>query len=123
MTSKALTDDDRTAIAKEFRGLVNMPPSALRKWLDSEDSKSVGMTESGEKVTAPGNGEAVGHHMGERILALRAKKAGDWNDDDYHAMNKVIGYVHRHSKQRPGGDVSDTRWRKSLMNWGHDPLK
>ncbi|MER5294490.1 DNA-binding protein, partial [Streptomyces pharetrae] len=24
--------------------------------------------------------------------------------------------------QRPSGDVRDTRWRHSLMNWGHDPL-
>jgi hypothetical protein len=38
-------------------------------------------------------------------------------------MRKVIGYVHRHMAQRPHGDVADTRWRKSLMNWGHDPLK
>jgi hypothetical protein len=29
----------------------------------------------------------------------------------------------RHSAQRPSGDVKDTRWRYSLKNWGHDPLK
>ncbi len=23
---------------------------------------------------------------------------------------------------RPDGDVTGTRWRYSLMNWGHDPL-
>ena len=38
-------------------------------------------------------------------------------------MRKVVGYVHRHMTQRPKGDVTDTNWRKSLMNWGHDPLK
>jgi hypothetical protein len=38
-------------------------------------------------------------------------------------MQKVAGYVARHLKQRPKGDVSETRWRYSLMNWGHDPLK
>ncbi len=38
-------------------------------------------------------------------------------------MRKVIGYVHRHLKQRPEGDIEDSRWRKSLMNWGHDPLR
>ena len=37
-------------------------------------------------------------------------------------MRKVNGYVARHRKQRPSGDVSDTPWRYSLMNWGHDPL-
>ena len=38
-------------------------------------------------------------------------------------MRKVVGYVHRHMAQRPGGDVAETDWRYSLMNWGHDPLK
>jgi hypothetical protein len=37
-------------------------------------------------------------------------------------MHKVVGYVHRHLAQRPSGDVTDTAWRYSLMNWGHDPL-
>ena len=45
------------------------------------------------------------------------------NDDDLAHMRKVVGYVHRHSAQRPKGDVEDTHWRYSLMNWGHDPLK
>jgi len=35
----------------------------------------------------------------------------------------VHGYVARHSEQRPDGDVTDTKWRWSLMNWGNDPLK
>jgi hypothetical protein len=35
----------------------------------------------------------------------------------------VVGYIHRHLAQRPSGDVSQTPWRHSLMNWGHDPLK
>ena len=38
-------------------------------------------------------------------------------------MKKVVGDVHRHSAQRPDGDVTETKWRYSLMNWGNDPLK
>ena len=39
-------------------------------------------------------------------------------------MRKVIGYVHRHTAQKPSHDaIEDSRWRHSLMNWGHDPLK
>lgn len=45
------------------------------------------------------------------------------DDDDYAHMRKVVGYVNRHLAKRPSGDVADTRWRYSLMNWGHDPLK
>lgn len=42
---------------------------------------------------------------------------------DHAHMRKVVGYVHRHLAQRPSGDVTGTRWRHSLLNWGHDPLK
>ena len=115
--------DDHRETARAFHDAVNMTPSELRHWLESEGSQSVGMTPEGEKVTSPDGPEAVGHEMGRRILELKATKAADLSEDDYAAMRKVVGYVHRHSKQRPGGDISDTRWRKSLMNWGHDPLK
>lgn len=117
-----LDDKERRSIAHEFKIVVNMGPAALRAWLKTSDSQSVGMTHDGKKVTHPGKHEAVGHEMGHRILSLHDKKSADLDDDDYHAMQKVVGYVHRHMKQRPEGDVTDTRWRKSLMNWGHDPL-
>jgi hypothetical protein len=38
-------------------------------------------------------------------------------------MAKVTGYVRRHLAQRPEGDIEETPWRYSLMNWGHDPAK
>ena len=38
-------------------------------------------------------------------------------------MRKVVGYVHRHLAQRPRGDVTGTRWRYSLLNWGNEPLR
>jgi hypothetical protein len=113
------TDED---IAAEFIRVVNMSPAKLRKWLESEESHSVGMTKGGGKVTEPGQGEAVGHRMGERILEIKEKKKADLDAQDRADMRKVVGYVHRHMAQRPDGDVSDTRWRYSLMNWGHDPL-
>ena len=36
-------------------------------------------------------------------------------------LKKVVGYTHRHLAQRPNGDITETKWRYSLMNWGHDP--
>ena len=123
MAEAPLSDEEKAGTAREFKHVVNMTPAALKKWLGSAASRSVGMTPEGEKVTHDGEGHSVGHAMGERILALKAKPAAELDEDDYHAMRKIVGYVHRHSKQRPQGDVTDTRWRKSLMNWGHDPLK
>ncbi len=113
--------DDRETL-QEFKRVANMTPAKLRHWLDSAESRSVGMVPGGGRVTGPAQGESVGHHMGERILTLKAAKAADLTPDDYADMRKVIGYVHRHGAQRPAGDVTDTRWRHSLMNWGHDPL-
>ena len=123
MTEAEFDADEKRDIAGEFKAAVNMTDAKLRAWLETADSQSVGMTPEGEKVTDPDAHEAVGHAMGRRILEIRAKKAADLDGDDYAAMRKVTGYVHRHMKQRPDGDVTDTRWRKSLMNWGHDPLK
>jgi hypothetical protein len=50
---------------------------------------------------------------------LTAAELEKWLDTD--ESKKVVGYVHRHLPQRPAGDVRDTTWRHSLMNWGHDP--
>jgi len=51
-----------------------------------------------------------------------SKTKADLTEADFAHMRKVIGYVHLHLAQRPSGDVSETPWRYSLMNWGHDPL-
>jgi hypothetical protein len=114
--------DDREETLAEFQRVVNMPVPRLREWLASDESMSVGMAPGGEHITSAQQHESVGHHMGQRILAIKAIKRSDLTDDDVADMRKVIGYVHRHLAQRPQGDVSDTRWRKSLMNWGHDPV-
>lgn len=97
-----------------FDEAVNMTPQQLRKWLGTEQSRSVGQSTDG--------GEATGHAMGRRILELKDTTKADYDDDDVAAMKKVAGYVARHSAQRPDGDVTGTPWQYSLMNWGHDPL-
>ncbi|MEV4289901.1 DUF3140 domain-containing protein [Nonomuraea bangladeshensis] len=108
--------DDRREIAAEFDRAVNMTVKELEHWLTTEESRSVGQKEDGA-------GESTGHESGRRIVALLRRRRSEWGDDDYAHMRKVIGYVHRHLAQRPSGDVRETRWRYSLMNWGHDPLK
>ena len=108
--------DDRRQVRDEFSEAVNMTPTQLREWLASEESRSVGDT--------GGDGESTGHAMGRRILELQDTRVADLTDDDYRAMRKVTGYVHRHREQ--GGpskqEVATSKWRYSLMNWGHDPL-
>ena len=110
-------DLDRAAIGRDFSEAVNMTPAELERWLATDDSKSVGWTHEGE-------GEAVGHQSGRHIVAIKRTKKAELTDDDYRHMRKVVGYVHRHMAQGgPEEDKEHSRWRYSLMNWGHDPLK
>ena len=115
MATAKIDDDAKREVRTEFGDAVNMTAAQLRTWLDSDESRSVG--------DSSGGGESTGHEMGRHIVELRDKKVADLDDEDYARMRKVVGYVHRHLAQRPKGDVTDTRWRYSLMNWGHDPLE
>jgi hypothetical protein len=103
-------------IWQDWRDAVNMTPRELERWLDTEESRSVGDT--------GGQGESTGHKEGRRIVELLGTKKGDLGDDDVQQMRRVVGYVHRHLAQGgPKDDVEHSKWRYSLMNWGHDPLK
>lgn len=90
---------------EDWKGVVNMTAREMDKWLATDKSKAMG-DESGEHIT--------------RIL--RSPKA-DLTDDDVDHMRRVVENVQRLLGQRPFGDVRETRWRYSLMNRGHDPLK
>jgi hypothetical protein len=68
-------------------------------------------------------GESIGHASGRRIVKLLRTDEADFDDADIAHMRRVISFVARHAAQRPRGDVRETRWRYSLMNWGHDPLR
>ena len=116
MGTTKLDDDAKREVRTEFGEAVNMTPAQLRKWLEADEARSVGDSGGSDQ-------ESTGHEMGRHIVDLRDKKSADLDDEDYARMRKVVGYVHRHLAQRPKGDVTETKWRYSLMNWGHDPLK
>ncbi|AGM07783.1 DUF3140 domain-containing protein [Amycolatopsis keratiniphila] len=99
----------------EFGEAVNMTAGELEKWLKTDESREAGQHKDG--------GESVGHESGRRIVTILRTKKAELSEEDERHMRKVVGYVHRHLAQRPSGDVTDTTWRYSLMNWGHDPCK
>jgi SpoVK/Ycf46/Vps4 family AAA+-type ATPase len=101
-------------VRRGFEEAVNMAPAELEKWLGTEESMSVG--------EADGGGESKGHESGRRIVEILRTEKGDLSAADFEHMRRVVAYVHRHAAQRPDGDISETPWRYSLMNWGHDPL-
>lgn len=105
---------DKKSTIAEFRQVVNMTPKELESWLDTQESQEVGQK--------AGDSESIGHKSGQRIVQL-LQKNDDYTEDELSHMKKVISYVHRHTAQKPSGDTEHTRWRYSLKNWGHDPLK
>lgn len=111
-----MSDDDRPHTWEDFQDAVNMTAAEIEKWLDTDESKSVGQKPSG-------GGESTGHHSGRRIVDILQSKKADLSDDDYAHMRKVVGYVRRHRAQGPSKDIEHSDWRYSLMNWGHDPTK
>ena len=111
-----LAADDLPAIRTAFREAANMTQAELRRWLGKDESRQVGWVRAGET-------ESVGYRSGCRILEIRGKRQAELDDDDYAHMRRVIGYVRRHLAQGgPAEGVETSRWRYSLMNWGHDPL-
>jgi len=107
-------DDALDEVWPDWQRDVNMTATELSHWLETDESKSSGQSDGGE---------SIGHRSGRRIVTLLGKKKADLTPDDVDWMRKVVGYVARHSAQRPDGDVTETTWRYSLMNWGHDPKK
>ncbi len=112
-----MATDDPDTIRREFGEAVNMTAAELTDWLETEESRSVGQKSGGSE-------ESTGHESGRRIVELLRRKKDDLSDHDLAHMRKVHGYVQRHLAQEPAKeDVATSRWRYSLMNWGHDPLK
>ena len=106
---------DKARIAENFARAVNMDADEIEAWLATPESRRVGFTRSGAS-------ESVGHASGHRIVAILRADTFALSDEDYAHMRKVVGYVARHRAQEPANMVT-SRWRYSLMNWGHDPLK
>lgn len=109
--------DDHETVWRKFKEAVNMAPAEIEQWLETPESKKVGFK--------PDGGESVGHASGRRIIGILRKKKADLDGADYAHMRKVVGFVARHRGQGPYEEyrIPVSRWRYSLMNWGHDPLK
>ena len=110
-----LSDAEKKEVRNEFDEVVNMTASAIKKWLETDESKEVGQKKDGDD-------ESTGHQSGRKIIDILDKKQADLTDADYAHMRKVVSYVRRHSAQKPD-KVEGSNWLYSLKNWGHDPQK
>jgi SpoVK/Ycf46/Vps4 family AAA+-type ATPase len=106
------------SVREEFAQAVNMTPKQLEDWLETDESKAVGQKDGGS--------ESTGHESGRRIVEILRTRKDDLTEDDEAHMRKVVGYVARHTAQRPDksdDELAHARWTASLKNWGHDPLR
>ena len=106
---------EQQEILDEFNEAVNMSASEIKQWLKTEESHSVGQKDK--------KGKIKGRKSGKKIVKILQKDKSDYQKKDFKHMKKVISYVHRHLAQKPSGDIEETPWRYSLMNWGNDPMK
>jgi hypothetical protein len=106
-----------TKLAQEFGALVNMTADDLERWLRTPASRSVGWKGRTGELR-----ESIGHASGRRIVKILRTPAAQLDADDLAHMRKTIAFIKRHLAQRPDNIVT-SRWRYSLMNWGHDPLR
>ncbi len=58
-----MEEDKKEEIYEEFYDNVNMTPSELEKWLETDKSRSVGQDS--------GDGESIGHKSGHKIIAIK----------------------------------------------------
>jgi hypothetical protein len=108
---------DHAQAERAFSEAVNMTASELSRWLRTTESRNVGWKGRAGKMH-----ESVGHASGRWIVDILGKTRRELSSDDYAQMRRVVGFIRRHLAQRPANAVT-SRWRYSLMNWGHDPWK
>ena len=106
---------EQKEVLDEFQSAVNMEASEIKQWLKTEESHSVGQKNK--------KGKIKGRQSGKKIVKILQKDPSDYKKKDFKHMKKVVSYVHRHLAQKPSGDIENTPWRYSLMNWGNDPMK
>lgn len=107
------TDVDLDALWQDFHDAVNMTSRELRDWLQTQAAD-----EGAESLP-----EHAGTELGQGVLAVLSKRRTDLTDDDVAVMQQVVERVTalrgEVEEPTPGND----RWRRRLMNVGHDPLK
>ncbi|UNX56666.1 DUF3140 domain-containing protein (plasmid) [Georgenia sp. TF02-10] len=90
-----------------------MTSRELRDWLAVQ-----GAGEETEELP-----DQAGPHLGHRVLEILGKRRSDLNPDDVDVMRRVVDKVASQRRDDLEPTAGDDRWRRRLMNIGHDPLK
>lgn len=115
-------DEEKLEKYHRWKKLINMSPSELEKFIDSEDGKIAGLS----RKEASELGIKSGRDSARAIVRMLRTKKEDWTDNDYEWMNRQISFISRMlGNKGPLRDKNNKPTRKnlSLRIWGHNPEK
>lgn len=112
----------------KWKRLVNMTPSALRYFMNSEEGKEAGLS----KEEAREKGIKSGRESAEWILKMKPLARSfkmaeqEWTPDMWEWARRQNAFISRMSGNMgayyyENGEM--TRLLKALLIWGHDPEK
>lgn len=123
----AKTEEPDEAVWKDWRRLVNMNASELRRFMDSPDGKRAGLSAS----EARAQGIDSGRESARWILKMQpigrsySSAVANWTPTMWRWSRKQVSFIKRMRGNKGAlyRDGEPTRKLLSLKTWGHDPEK
>lgn len=111
-----------------WRSLVNMSPSEIRRFLESDEGSDAGMSESEASRANIRRGRDSARALLRMIPKGRSYAAAseNWSANDWEWAGRQVSFISRmrgNDGPLTESDGSPTRKLKSLLIWGHDPRK
>ncbi|WP_326553723.1 DUF3140 domain-containing protein [Micromonospora sp. NBC_01813] len=113
MAAHRRTDTSSDQLWDEFHRYVNVTSEQLRDWLLTEASGEQAFVGPGTDLPQPGGA----------VLAVLGKRRGDLTSSDRQVMAQVVDEIRGLLERRPPAGAADDRWRRALLDLGHDPLR
>ncbi|WP_210503436.1 DUF3140 domain-containing protein [Nocardioides xinjiangensis] len=101
---------------QEFHEVVNMTSRELSDWLRTDATQEDGQLVEPDSVLPE-------HEIGTQVVAILAKRRTDLTPDDVDTMQQVVDQVRTIRGDEPEPEAYDDDLRRTLMLFGHDPLK
>jgi hypothetical protein len=119
------SEEEKSALYKEWQKLVNMSGKEIQSFLDSEEGKEAGLSrkEAG-KAGADGGKITSGRDSARAIIRMLDTPKEDWTANDWKWASKQVSFISR--MQGVKGGMRDekghpTRKLLALKVWGHNP--
>ena len=116
-----LTQLEKKTIHRKWKNLVNMTYTQLKKYYDSRDGKSSGLTQA----EADKLGIDSGRESAVWIMKMKRTNFRDWTPEMWRWAKKQISFISRMRGNQGELMLNGKRTPKlkSLLIWGHNPYK